>query len=279
MAGAADVAHWYLDHLTESDLRLLSDSAAGGDNLRRRPDEVHRALGSPAVFERVLGRPQRGDPLLMTSPFLVFAVAVHRTAAELAGQTFVEERTGPRRRVPVFDVAALRRFLDDPLRRFFLIELLASYTHVASGSLLVRTGRGVRRHRYSELDPVRLASLLDVVPEDDHPGIYRRVGDLALFLTGVFPDHAAGALGAIGRSRLLRSLGGDDIDEPATSALEALGPRWYRAASSRATGPLTATAQVLPDDGEQFRQARRVLNVLTERHLFPYRRDWFGGAA
>ena len=36
---------------------------------------------------------------------------------------------------------------------------------------------------------MRLASLLHIVPEDERPGVYRRLGDLALFLTGVFPDH------------------------------------------------------------------------------------------
>src|SRR6266540_1530599 len=104
---------------------------------------------------------------------------------------FVGEWAGPRQRLPVFDVATLRDFLAAPARRLFLAELLASYVHVASGSVLVQTRRGWRRQRFSELDPVRLAALLDVVPAGERVGIYRRLGDLALFLTGVFPDHTA----------------------------------------------------------------------------------------
>ena len=48
---------------------------------------------------------------------------------------------------------------------------------------------------------------LDAVPESDRPGICRRLGDLALFLTGVFPDHSATrAVHPIELERLLRSL-------------------------------------------------------------------------
>src|SRR5690606_24818469 len=97
----------------------------------------------------------------------------------------------PRRRLPVFDVASLREFLDDHMRRYFLVELLASYTHVASGVSWARTSRGWRKRKFSELDPVRLAELLTVVEPPERAGVFRRLGDLALFLTGVFPDHTA----------------------------------------------------------------------------------------
>ena len=37
---------------------------------------------------------------------------------------------------------------------------------------------------------MRLAGLLDAVPQAERPGVYRRLGDATLFLTGVFPDYA-----------------------------------------------------------------------------------------
>ena len=91
----------------------------------------------------------------------------------------------------------LREFFAADGRRLFLTELLTSYTRVASGSTYVRTARGWRRRRFSELDPLRLASLLDAVPEAERPGIYRRLGDLALFLTGVFPDRTDRGVGQV----------------------------------------------------------------------------------
>ena len=108
----------------------------------------------------------------------------------------------------VLDAAQLCDFLAAPWRRLFLAELLASYTHVASGSVLVSTRRGWRRQRFSELDPVRLAGLLEVISESERPGILRRLGDLTLFLTGVFPDYVARrGFGPIEESRLLRAGG------------------------------------------------------------------------
>ena len=141
----------------------------------------------------------------------------------------------------MFDVDRLRDFLDAGWRRLFLAELLASYTKVASGSVVVATRRGLRRQRFSELDPVHLASLLDVVPEAERPGIYRRLGDLALFLVGVFPDHTAShGVSAVEESRLLRSgrlrgpvarAGVAGFGDASTVELfEELGRRWYRMA-------------------------------------------------
>ena len=221
------------------------------------------------------------EPFLRASPFLTFAVAVHRAAEELGASTFTREWVAPRQRVPVFDAHVLRDFVGDPLRRLFLVELLASYTHVASGSVWVQTARGWRRRRFSELDPVRLASLLEVVDERDRPGVYRRLGDLALFLTGVFPDHTAlHGLGGVGRSRLLRSGGLTDA-EPGreaggVSVLELLGPRWYRMAVRQVRGPLTGTMRATADMAAHFPDARRILNFVTDRFLFPFRSHWFG---
>jgi hypothetical protein len=285
----------YLEHLTDDDLELLSSAhrAATGEvlgvaELRSRPAPIDALLARPKVFDAVFGLEKEADPFMRGSPFLVFAVAVHRCAEDLRQAAFVPEWLGPRQRVAVFDVQALRDFLADPTRRFFLIELLASYTHVASGSFWVQTGRGWRRRRFSELDPVRLASLLEVVPEAERVGIYRRLGDLALFMTGVFPDHTATrALAPIDTARLLRAArlatgageppgGYAESVEPAgpVALLEHLGRRWYRLACDTAPSP-TGAMQVVGEVAERFRQARRVLNLVTDRHLFVLRDRWF----
>jgi hypothetical protein len=42
--------------------------------------------------------------------------------------------------------------------------------------------------------------------------------------------------------------------------------------------PAPAGLHVLGELAERFGQARRVLNVVTDRHLFPFRDRWFGHA-
>jgi hypothetical protein len=294
-----DVELRYRQQLTPGDLRLIDGVLA--ETVRRDratgpgtpagttgpgSTGLSAVLGDPALEAEVLGAEAEGGPLLGASPFLAFAVAVHRTAARLEQASFVEERWAPRRRVPVFDVEALRRFLAGPERRLFLVELLASYTHVVSGATWQRTRRGWRRRRFSELDMARLAELLDAVEPAERPGVYRRLGDLALFLAGVFPDHPSLVeMGPLAASRLARlARPGQTEAAPCAGAagqelLEELGRRFYASAvrSARAHGaPATWGLAVVEQVGERFQEARRVLNVVTDWYLFPLRERWFG---
>src|SRR3989442_5254137 len=184
------VGRLYLEHLSDADLALLASAGEPARAVHPDPERIEALVDSPAVFRVLFGTPGR-DPLLQGSPFLLFAVLVHRAIRDLGQASFVEEWVGPRQRVPVFDVSGLRDFGAVPMHRFFLAELLASYTHVASGSVLVQTRRGWRRRHFSELDPVRLVELAELLPVADRASVYRRLGDLSLFLTGGFPDYQA----------------------------------------------------------------------------------------
>lgn len=279
-----------LEHLSETDRQTLERLARATGDASGPPGDVEalsRLLSRAEVFDALFGRGEV-EELLLTSPFLTFAVVVHRGWAELAECTHVREWVGPRQRLPVLSAGELREFLDDPERRFFLAELLASYTRVASGSTWVRTRRGWRRRRWSELDPLRLAELLEVLPEREHAGVYRRLGDLALFLTGVFPDHTE--LAAFGRHEVhrLRVVAGLDPgpgERPlpgtagAVALLEHLGTAWYRQARRRAAFWGAAGVRILDDVADRFAAARRTLNHLTDRYLFAQRTRWFGRPA
>ncbi|HEY7265811.1 MAG TPA: hypothetical protein VH589_30530 [Trebonia sp.] len=296
----------YADYLTDADLRLLARAVglpeASMSGLASDPFAVEGLLADPRVFEAVFG-PSSAEALVLVSPFLAFGVAVHRAVADLASMDYLPERSGPRQRVPVFDTPELRDFLGSAARRLFLAELLASFTRVASGRYRVPSrwggrpggafggydsdaragsapsgagGGGAgrsRTRRFSELDPVKLAGLIEVMPEESRPGIYRRLGDVSLFLAGVFPDYsAAHAFGPIDVARLLRAARvpvgerGDLAAAPALDLLEYLGARWYRAALAAA--PVrTARLDVVGEVAERFRQARRVLNHLADRYL------------
>jgi hypothetical protein len=273
------VGRLYLEHLSDLDLALLSSVNPAADDVRADPDRLEALIDSPAVYRTLFTVPGR-DPLLRGSPFLIFAVLVHRVVRDLGHVSFVEEWVGPRQRVPVFDTASLRDFGADPLRRLFLAQLLASYTNVASGSTLVKTSRGWRRRRFSELDPMRLIELAELVPEGQRPAIYRRLGDLSLFLTGIFPDYAGERLVSDReRRRLERALALADRERSQNRdgvwLLEQLGRRAYRVAQ-QATDRRSAMAGVLAEVSQNFAAARRVLNVLTDRYLFPMRHRWFG---
>jgi hypothetical protein len=288
------VGREYASHLTDADLKLLASAAGPGQltssadpaddasRLRGDPEALLRLIEHPGVFRVVLGPADAAQGWVVpASPFLTFAAVVHQATAELASMDHVPERTGLRQRVPLFDAPALRDFLDDPARRLFLAELLASFTRVASGRYQVRAGGRMRTRRFSELDPVRLAGLLDAVPEAERPGVYRRLGDVTLFLAGVFPDYATTrALGPLDAGRLLRAARLPSsqherlTSSPAMELWEYLGARWYRAARDLAPAA-TARVVVVGDVAGRFQQARRVLNLLADRYLLAADKPWF----
>jgi len=300
------VGSGYADHLTDADLGLLvsvsqetgqpRNLAAGGAWLRSHPDALPELIGDPRIFRAVFGpgeqAPSTAARATLASPFLIFSVAVHRAAAELESMDHVPERSGQRQRVPLFDAPELRDFLGSPARRLFLAELLGSFTRNAGAPYRAMTGRqpGARParrapRRFSELDLGRMAGLLDAVPESERAGVYRRLGDVALFLTGVFPDYAVShGLGPVSAARLLRAARAPEGQQdrmasaPAIDLFEYLGARWYRAAWGLAPAR-TARLAVVAEVADRFRQARRVLNHIADRCLFPQGNPWFAPPA
>ena len=281
-AGAA-----YLARLTDPDLRALvhadqvsaAAAAARIGALRQEPALILDVLDRPATSAAVLnladgGRAAR-DRFTLISPFLMFAAAIHRTAGDLAGSAYAPERTAPRLRVPLFDAGQLSAYLSRPGHRLFLADLLASFARISSGMVQIPDSR--RRRRWSDADPARLAVLLDTLPVSERSPVWRRLGDLALFLAGVFPDAAERLIpGQEAAARLARRTGLDPdagLDGSAADLLQWLGTGWYQLAAAH-THPADAAGPALREQAEHFRPARRVLNTATDRYLLPLGPGW-----
>lgn len=276
--------------LVDADSVTAERASARIEALHRQPALLLEALDRPATSAAVLNlaRPgssgtqqdrRQGDRFTLISPFLLFAAAIHRTAADLAGSSYAPERTAPRRRIPLFDGGRLTAYLAAPRHRLFLADLLASFARISGGVVLAPDGQ--HRRRWSDADPHRLAVLLDAVPAAERPPVWRRLGDLALFLAGVFPDAAERLVPDEAAARRLarRTLPGAAPDQAreqlpeggAPDLIEWLGTRWYELAARHAHGDM---ARDLREQAELFRPARRVLNTATDRYLLPYSGDW-----
>ena len=276
----------YLGHLTDADLRALVHadeiSEAQADvriqALRRSPALLLDVLDRPAASAGLLNLASAGDPQRYTliSPFLVFAAAIHRVAADLSSSGYVPERATPRLRIPVFDGPQLAAYLAEPAHRLFLAELLGSFARSSSGVIVTRTAHGLRRRRWNDLDLGRLAGLLGALPEQDRPPVWRRLGDLALFLGGVFPAALERALaGRLDPVRLALTTG---LAPPSgglnpAELFEWFGASWYRLAARR-TAAARETAAALRDNADHIHEARRVLNATADRYLMPVTIGW-----
>lgn len=269
----------FVERLSEHDLNVLAeldDVSETADDLRQRlrddPGSIEPYLADTRLYDWLFLDPEK-DTIRVLTPSLAFAVLVHRTMHDLGSTNFVSEWVGAGERLPVFDVDSLREFIDDLARRYMIIELLTSFTRVASGSMWVRTSRGYRRRRYSELDPLSLAEMVQTMPEEQRPAGYRRLGDVALFLTGVFPDHTSRhPLSEMRRERLVEHTGvGRDWDVGADYLyfLEGAGSRWYDRAAQGSFVPVDGQ-QHLQDMAANFTQARRFLNYLADTYLHRY---------
>ncbi|HXT42953.1 MAG TPA: hypothetical protein VN748_02410 [Pseudonocardiaceae bacterium] len=261
------VARRYGEHLSDHDLLVLAGGRAEQvPVLRRRPVLVLDLLDRPSVTDAVLAV-RRDEPGLFSylSPFLMFAAAVHRMGNALVGSSYVPDRTGPRSRLPVFDGPVLAAFAAEPQHRLFLAELLASYARLASGVVWRRCRDGWRRQRWDELDLPHLAALRETLPPDEQPGLWRRIGDGALFLAGVFPEYAERSLGLVEIARLQHATGLrlDTAEGPISDFLEELAGRAYQ----RVGGSVPRAVVESP------RSARRVLTLVADRYLFPVAAD------
>ena len=261
------VGRRYGEHLSDHDLLILAGGRAEQvPVLRREPALVVDLLDRSAVADAVLAA-RRDEPgrFSYISPFLVFAAAVHRTSNALAGRSYVADRTGPRSRLPVFDGPTLAAFAAKPQHRLFLAELLTSYARLASGVVWRLGEGGWRRQRWDELDLPHLAALRETLPPDEQPGIWRRIGDGAVFLAGVFPEYAERSLGLVEIARLQRATGLrlSTAEGPTSELLEELAGQAYQRA-----GDSVPRAVV-----ESPRSARRVLTLVADRYLFPVAAD------
>ncbi|HEX4215364.1 MAG TPA: hypothetical protein VIA06_18750 [Candidatus Dormibacteraeota bacterium] len=275
----------YLTRFSRRDLELLAEVAGVGEpgGLPSDAQELERVLEQEELFTRLFG-PEPEAALLQASPFLAFTVLLLRLIREIGMSRFISERVGSGQRLPVFDAEGPRAFLRSRERRIFLADLLGSYSRVASGSVWFRTSRGWRRRRYSDLDPLRLVELLDSVTGTQRLLVLRRLGDLCLFLSGVFPDYvAAHPLEPRHLARMARAVGATGAGDPGPSELvlaggaglwelDWVGRRAYRGATAGSPDP-----ELLADLVRRFREARRVLDLLTRTYLFPGRGRWFGG--
>lgn len=294
----------YAELLSDSDYEVLFKVAAsnatfakvGFGRIKNDPELFDYLLASDDLYRAVFG--SGTEPFLQVSPFLGFVILIHRSAIAISEATFVAEWIGPRRRVPLFDTGSTKRVLHDPSTRFFLAELLASFTHVSSGIVVRRAARGFKTKRFSELD---LASLVDIAADADELRrlqIVRRIGDLSLLLAGVFPDFAGTMIdrslryrAAVARALAELSSGQSPTrlldpeeyisgeDKSGLHVLETLASSCYsyvirsNIASSVSAGDAPDTLERIASESEAV---RRALNFVSDRYLFEYRSSWFG---
>lgn len=265
---------------TEKDLDFIVSHAARGsadpDGLKRaivEDDQLRIAMVSDhSLFEQVMND---DEVFLRVSPTLYFEILLRKAHSELQVATYTMERSG-RESIPVFDTDEVLEFMKRPRIIEYLATMLASFMKIQSFVVPVRVRRGVRRRvRYNDMDVdslIRFASNADPI---ERFGYYKRIGDVCLFVSGVFPGHthrdyqqmAGGKPAAIPRAwRMRRSV--EDYERD--------GTRFYRLAQEHPTARTVELAGVFGVLKENFAAARKPLTYMANRFLHAGKQQVFG---
>ena len=254
--------------LTESDLKFVVETVAtrrrDHDHIislvRDKDDLLEPMLEDPKLAERLVNDL---EILVRVSPYLMFSVLLRRVRRDLENQSFVLERDERGKPIPVFKAAQVGQLLGDPSLREYLAEMLCSFVRTNIAVLYRQEGRGWQKRKFSDMDMDDMMALCRLVESQLKPRFYKRIADIALFLTGIYPDHASVFV------RKPRSQ-----DWRVVPDYEREGRRFYTLAAQETESP--GPASVFGKLAEQFTLARGALNTLSDRYLEPIRARYFG---
>ncbi|MDQ7842984.1 MAG: hypothetical protein QN141_05670 [Armatimonadota bacterium] len=259
-----------LHRLTAEDLRYIVTTLYPGADPHRvaarlRDDDqaLERHLEDERLLRRILGE---SDILIHISPWLLFGVLLrHVRRVLLAVPYTIEEALGER--VPVFDAVRAGELLADRDILDYLVLMLVSFTRTETWAIEVEQEGRRRWRRFSDLDSDDMIALAGIMPEALRFPILRRIGDIALFTSGIFPEAVDRRAGGGGGARAARKT----LEE-----YEEEGRLFYRLAAQHEVARRTGWDRPLEALAETFPIARKPLNVLASQYIRTSRLELFG---
>ena len=271
-------AQW--PHFSERDLDFVVQNVAPDS---ADPTQLKRLISEDTQFraamigdESLLQRVQSDDEIfLYISPALYFEILLRNSHRELETAAYTEEREG-RMSIPVFDTPDVLEFMEQPGVVEYLASMMASFTRINSYVTPVRVRRGIRRRvKYSDMDIDSLVKFAANAEPEQRFGYYKRIADVCLFLSGVFPDSLQSRAGTYGappapRSwRMRRTL----------EEYEREGRIFYGLAEEHPAARALELSQVFAALKRNFTSARKPLTFVATRFLHAKKRQLFGVAS
>mgnify|MGYP000863199620 CR=1 FL=1 len=274
--------------LTEKDLDfLVSVVAPYSSNV----SSVHAAVRHDLDYRKAIVSDERvfamvandAEVFLKISPYLYFEILLRKAQRDLESKSYTIERTG-RESIPVFDSLKVAGFLDLPYVLEYLAHMLASFTRIQSYVVPVRVRKGIRRKvRYNDMDVDSLMKFASKADELERFSYYKRIGDVCLFVTGLFRGHtySEGADKSIRRDSNNQTKGSISSAwirrvRRSVEEYETEGKRFYRLAEEHPTASVLELTDVFGVLREQFSAARKPLSFISSRYLHSRQNKLFG---
>ncbi len=249
------------------------------------PAALERLLAEDAQFraamlgdDALLARVQSDDEVfLYISPALYFEILLRHACKELETAAYTREPDG-RSSIPVFDTPDVLELVERPGVVEYLASMLASFTRIESRVVIARSRRrrGIRRRiRYSDMDVDSLMRFGADAPPEQRFGYYKRIADVCLFVSGVFPSSARGAGGTgVGASAVSRAWRMRRTIED----YEREGRIFYGLAESHPAARELELDAVFAALRDNFSAARKPLAHVATRFLHARKRQLFAAA-
>ena len=255
-----------LDFLVRAVTTSRTDYDRIKDIVRGKADLLQVMLDDERVFRRLAETP---EAVLQVSPYLLFTVLLRRAQRDLRARKFTME-TSSQGTLPVFDADAAADLLEDVALRDYLALMLEEFTRIDRHTIHVWDEQGPRPVTYSDFAVEDLEALAELAEESERFAIYRRLGDLCLFLTGMFADYlAARAREAASRGARQRKHR-EDIE-----TYEELGRTYYRRAAEAEAAADLGLTDLLERLAAHFTLARKPLAVISQSYIPVQRFRWF----
>jgi hypothetical protein len=256
-------------HLSESDLRFLVETVATNRRdydhivslVRDKEDLLEPMLDDPKLTERLF---REAETLVRVTPYLLFSVLLRRLRRELEKEAYVLEVDAKGKRIPVFESPAVAEMLSDKHTRDYLAEMLASFARTNSGIIYWKERGTWHKRAFSDIDLDDMVELAGIIDPQMRPALHKRIADLALFLSGIFPEQAAHSLGS--RKTMFSA-------KHTLKDYEQVGRRFYKVVA-RETDQ-TQWKPALETLAEKFTLARLALNSLSDRYVKTLRARYF----
>jgi hypothetical protein len=230
---------------------IINTIAPGKKNLKElliKEEEFRQSLiTDDRVFNRAMN--QKGI-LEQISPALFFEILLRRAFKEMGKTTYTIERTVAHK-IPVFDSFDALELTKNQDFLYYLIDLLSSFV-----------SREENTSKDTDLD-----SLIKMGANTQNPEnflIHKRIGDICLFILGVFPEYLSQDYYYLFFNKKPPTLG---KERRSVADYEFLGQEFYHLAAKESRGNFLHFKEILHLLSENFYLAKKPLNFISEKYF------------
>jgi hypothetical protein len=259
--------------MTEQDLDFVVETVATQRQdreqvkaiVRDKADFIEVMLDDQRLFRRVMEE----EAWVRISPYLLFTVLLRQARKDIHSGGYTLERLGSSHSLPVFDGALVAGLLEDAEVRDYLTAMLTSFTRVHSTVVYFRQRGRTHRRSFSDMDMDDMVELSQGVEPEYRFPFFKRIGDIAMFLVGIFPEYVAATSAVAYRRPRLAGRKFRTAEE-----YQEEGRQFYLMAAECAP-PESQAGELLGKMADNFDLARKPLNLVSERYIPFARFQWF----